>query len=220
MKINELPAILASGSPRRSDMLRAEGVRFAVLRPGCDEEIVTALSPEETVLALAFRKNVAAAELLRELGERQAAGEELSPDEAESLRIAGEDHLLISGDTIVYKDGEIIGKPADERDAFRMLSALRGEVNTVFSGACVGLPGGRRLLISARSDVYFGDYSDEEIWAYIDTGEPMDKAGGYAIQGAFGRHIERVDGPVDNVIGFPMEAVKAALAALPEGRRA
>jgi septum formation protein len=212
MKINELPVILASGSPRRADMLRAEGARFAVLRPGCDEDIVTALDPEETVLALAFRKNVAAKELLAELDARARAGEELSAEEAEALALSRGDHLLISGDTVVYKDGEIIGKPADADDAFRMLQSLRADVNTVYSGACVALPDGRKLLVSARTDVFFGDYSDGEIRAYVESGEPMDKAGGYAIQGAFGKHIDRIDGPLDNVIGFPMEAVKERLA--------
>ena len=196
MEIREANVILASGSPRRIDILRADGVEPLIVRPDCEENIHVGLTPRQEVMALALRKNLRAVEMLQEAGRLPAEG------------------IVLSADTMVVLDGVPIGKPADEEDAFRILNDLNGKMHTVCSGACIcDLASGRRLLFSEDTDVYFMRYTDEDIRAYIATGEPMDKAGAYAIQGGFAPYVTRTDGSMDNVIGFPYEAIKRILAA-------
>ena len=195
MEINETAVILASGSPGRIDMLRADGIEPLVVRPDCEENIHIALTPRQEVMALALRKNLRAVEMLKEQGGLPAEG------------------IVLSADTMVVLDGVPIGKPADEEDAFRILSELNGRMHTVCSGACLfDLATGRRLVFSEDTDVYFMQYTDEDIRAYIATGEPMDKAGAYAIQGGFAPYVTHTDGPMDNVIGFPYGTIKRVLA--------
>ena len=195
MEINETAVILASGSPRRIDMLRADGIEPLVVRPDCEENIHIALTPRQEVMALALRKNLRAVEMLKEQGGLPAEG------------------IVLSADTMVVLDGFPIGKPADEEDAFRILSELNGRMHTVCSGACLfDLATGRQLVFSEGTDVYFMQYTDEDIRAYIATGEPMDKAGAYAIQGGFAPYVTHTDGPMDNVIGFPYGTIKRILA--------
>ena len=202
MKLEDRFIILASDSPRRIEMLKERGAEFCVLKAACDEDISCALSPEEEVMALAFRKNMAAERLLadaKEKGEEDPAG--------------GRPYMIISGDTLVHKGGRILGKPADREEAEEMLRFLRGEKNTVCSGVCVSFSGSpKKLLFFDSTDVYFKDYGDEDIRAYVDSGEPMDKAGAYAIQEGFGRYLDHLDGHLDNVIGFPLEMLEAVLA--------
>ena len=194
MDLKKTNVILASGSPRRVDMLRADGVEPMIVRPDCEEDIHIALTPAQEVMALALRKNLRAVEMLREQGELPAEG------------------VVLSADTMVVLDGVPIGKPADEEDAFRILSELNGRMHTVCSGACLyDLATGRRLVFSEGTDVYFMRYTDEDIRAYIATGEPMDKAGAYAIQGGFAPYVTRTEGPLDNVIGFPYGTIKRIL---------
>ena len=199
MEIKDMTVILASGSPRRIDMLRADGVEPLIVKPDCPEDIHMALTPAQEVMALALRKNLRAVEMLKEQGKLPAEG------------------LVLSADTMVVLDGVPIGKPADEEDAFRILSALNGRMHTVCSGACLcDLAAGRRMVFSEKTDVYFREYTEEDIRAYIATGEPMDKAGAYAIQGGFAPYVTRTDGPMDNVIGFPYGTIKRILASWPE----
>ena len=195
MNLKETNVILASGSPRRIDMLRADGIEPLIVKPDCEEKIHIALSPAQEVMALALRKNLRAAEMLAEQGKLPVEG------------------VILSADTMVVLDGVPIGKPADEADAFRILSSLNGKKHTVCSGACLcDLSTGRRLLFSEATDVYFMEYTDEEIRAYIATGEPMDKAGAYAIQGGFAPYVTRTEGTMDNVIGFPYETIRRIVA--------
>lgn len=195
MTIKETAVILASGSPRRIDMLRADGVEPVIVKPDCEENIHMDLTPKQEVMALALRKNLRAVEMLREQGELPAEG------------------VVLSADTMVVLDGVPIGKPADREDAFRILSELNGKKHTVCSGACIcDLSSGRRLLFSEETDVHFMRYTDEDIRAYIATGEPMDKAGAYAIQGGFAPYVTHTEGPLDNVIGFPYGTIKNILA--------
>ena len=195
MEIRNANVILASGSPRRIDMLRADGIEPQIVRPDCEENIHIELTPRQEVMALALRKNLRAVEMLREQGSLPAEG------------------IVLSADTMVVLDGFPIGKPADEEDAFRILSELNGRMHTVCSGACIcDLSTGRRLVFSEGTDVYFMQYTGEDIRAYIATGEPMDKAGAYAIQGGFAPYVTRTDGPMDNVIGFPYGTIKRILA--------
>ena len=194
MDLKQKNVILASGSPRRIDMLRADGIEPLIVRPDCEENIHMPLSPAQEVMALALRKNLRAEEMLREQG------------------ALPEDGVILSADTMVVLDGVPIGKPADEADAFRILSLLRGKKHTVCSGACIcDLASSRRLLFAESTGVYFMEYSDEDIRAYIATGEPMDKAGAYAIQGGFAPYVTRTEGPMDNVIGFPYGTIKRIL---------
>ena len=195
MNLKETNVILASGSPRRIDMLRADGIEPLIVKPDCEEKIHIALSPAQEVMALALRKNLRAAEMLAEQGKLPVEG------------------VILSADTMVVLDGVPIGKPADEADAFRILSSLNGKMHTVCSGACLcDLSTGRRLLFSEATDVYFMEYTDEDIRAYIATGEPMDKAGAYAIQGGFAPYVTRTEGTMDNVIGFPYETIRRIVA--------
>lgn len=195
MNLKETNVILASGSPRRIDMLRADGIEPRIVRPDCEEDIHMPLSPAQEVMALALRKNLRAEAMMREGGTLPGTG------------------VILSADTMVVLDGVPMGKPGDEADAFRILSLLRGRTHTVCSGACLcDLANGRRLVFSEGTNVTFRRYTDEEIRAYIATGEPMDKAGAYAIQGGFAPYVTRTEGPLDNVIGFPYETIKRILA--------
>ena len=147
-------------------------------------------------MALALRKNLRAVEMLGAQGRLPSEG------------------VVLSADTMVVLDGVPMGKPRDEEDAFRILSLLRGKTHTVQSGACIrDLASGRLLLFSEGTDVTFMQYTDEDIRAYVATGEPMDKAGAYAIQGGFAPYVTHTNGPLDNVIGFPYASIKRILEA-------
>jgi septum formation protein len=209
MDIRDFRIILASGSPRRIEMLRAEGLEPVIIRSSCSEELLLPLAPQEYVMALAFRKGQSVFERLKEEG----WGQEVS------ARAGAEEKplLIISADTIVFKDGRVIGKPEDEADAFRILSGLRDDVNSVYTGVCLRIVSGGKAvtrLFYSLTHVRLGWYSDDYIRAYIASGEPMDKAGAYAIQGSFGENVLGIEGPRDNVIGFPLQMIKDVLKAI------
>ena len=186
--------ILASASPRRSEMFALRGIPVEICPADVDEDLPMEMSPEVTVMYLALKK---ASWVAKESSHKDGG-------------------IVIGADTVVVYDGEIIGKPADEEEAFRVLSALRGDCHQVMTGVAL-VEFGRekptqrdfvRRCLCEKTHVYFKDYSDEELRAYVKTPEPYDKAGGYAIQETFGRYIDRVDGDRDNVIGFPMYRVE------------
>ena len=185
--------ILASGSPRRIEMFRERGFEAQVCPADIDESLPFDMSAETAVMYLSFAKAMHVAERKR--------------------------GLIIAADTVVVYDGEIIGKPADEEEAFRVLSELKNKAHQVITGVCMidnaCDPPKRRCLYDV-TDVYFGDYSDEELRAYVQTPEPYDKAGGYAIQETFGKYIDHIDGDLDNVIGFPMYRIEAELSGTAE----
>ena len=179
------PLILASGSPRRRELLPRLGSSFETCSPHVGEHV--AGHARDIVYTLAQRKAHAAA--------AQYA-----------------DGVIIASDTLVSLDGVPLGKPADAEDARRMLTALSGRQHEVFTGVCVlDAKSGRSETRSVRTGVTFRALAPGEIEAYIATGEPMDKAGAYAIQGGAGRFVEALDGPFDNVVGFPTEAVREML---------
>ncbi|MDD3290170.1 MAG: Maf family protein [Eubacteriales bacterium] len=191
-----LSIILASGSPRRIGMLHDIGIQPEVLIPEVDETVHLTLTPQQTVMCLALKKALAA-----ELQLKQRAQ-------------ADRNVLLIAADTLVYA-GKVMGKPMSERDAFEMLRFLRGRTHSVYSGVClIGAELGIRRVFFCVTHVKFSNYSDEDIRRYIATGEPMDKAGAYAIQGGFGPYVESIVGPRDNVIGFPLGMIKEELNAI------
>lgn len=177
--------ILGSASPRRRELLEQIGVEFEVLVSG-GEEKYTSTEPAEIVkeLALAKAENVAAV--------------------VEHL----ENVVVIGADTIVALDGEILGKPKSEEDAFRMLKHLQGREHQVYTGTALLIydeSGEKRVIGHAeRTEVFVHEMDDEEICRYIATGEPMDKAGGYGIQGRFAAYIERIEGDYYNVVGLPV----------------
>lgn len=185
---------LASGSPRRIEMLQDLGVVLRIIRPDVEENITLSLSPGQLVMCLALKKALSVEAQLLEDGQ------------------ALKDTLLISADTIVYADG-VIGKPKNEEDAFRILSFLRGRTHTVYSGVClIGTEKKLRHVFFRETKVFFKQYTDEEIKKYIASGEPMDKAGAYAIQGGFAPYIDHIEGDFDNVIGLPLIGIQEELA--------
>ncbi|MBS7226897.1 MAG: Maf family protein [Oscillospiraceae bacterium] len=180
--------ILASQSPRRQELLRKMGVRdFRTMSLDVDESYPAGLSPEETVVYISRKKSDAAAALV-------------SPDE-----------LVITADTMVFLDNDRLGKPHDEADALRMLTELSGRRHTVCTGVTVRR-GGESEAFSVSTNVYFRTCGEAELRAYIATGEPMDKAGAYGIQGLGSLFVEKIDGDFYNVMGLPVERLGRTLA--------
>ena len=178
----EYQMILASASPRRRELLSRIGLAFTV-KPACGEERGRGALAWEQVEELALQK-----------------AEEIAEE-------AGENVIVIGADTLVFLDGKPMGKPQDEKEAARMLSALQGRTHQVYTGvALIWSRGGeqRRRSFHECTDVTVYPMTQEEILAYIRTGEPMDKAGAYGIQGLFARHIQKIDGDYNNVVGLPV----------------
>ena len=176
--------ILASASPRRKEILKNLGVEFEVFVTDVDE---TCSLTDPCLLAeeLAARKGRAALNALLQ------KGEDLT------------DRVLIASDTTVSVDGVILGKPADEADARRMLRMLRGRAHTVVSGIYLSL-NGREAVSHAVTEVEFAPMTDEDVDDYLQTGEPFGKAGAYAIQGIASAWIRGIKGDYFNVVGLPV----------------
>ena len=177
--------VLASGSPRRKELLAKTGLKFSVVVSGGEEKAETS-DPAETVEKLSLDKASAVADLLQAEKEPQ---------------------LIIGADTVVACDGEILGKPSDREDAFRMLWKLQGQTHQVYTGVTLLLKKKHTWqahTFSEKTDVQFYPVSREELLAYIETGEPMDKAGSYGIQGGFGIYVKGICGAYNNVVGLPV----------------
>ncbi len=172
--------ILASGSPRRRELMEMLGFKDMRIIPARGEEIPPpGLGPAETVMALSAVK-------AREVSANMSPGD-----------------LLVAADTVVWLDGEMLGKPRDAGDARRMLRALSGREHEVYSGVTV-MRDGAALTDSERTRVRFRELSEREIDAYVATGEPMDKAGAYAAQGLASLFVTGIDGDFFNVMGLPL----------------
>lgn len=170
------PVILASASPRRSQLLRGLGISFCVRPADCDEHSAEH-DPERLVCELARRKAMAVD--------------------------AGPQDTVIAADTVVCLSGEILGKPHDSAEASNMLHRLSGRMHTVFTGVAVRRSG--QILVRAeKTDVYFRTLPDEYIERYVESGEPLDKAGAYGIQGVGGAFVRRIEGDFYNVMGLPL----------------
>lgn len=172
--------ILASASPRRSALLRQIGLDFDVCPADVAEECA-GLEPEALVLLNA---------------ERKAAAVCPGPGPA----------VVIGADTIVVHNGQILGKPKDRAEAFDMLRRLGGGEHTVYTGVCL-LSGGKKRTFAERASVFMIDLTDADIEAYIDTGEPMDKAGAYGLQGRGAVFVREIRGDYTTVIGLPVCAL-------------
>ena len=178
--------VLASGSPRRQELLGRIGIRdFVVSVPPVDESCPDGLTPEETVCRISRRKSDAV---------------QTQPGD-----------IVITADTMVFLDGKRLGKPRDEADALRMLSALQGRQHTVCTGV-TERQDGQVMTRSQTTRVWFREADTRELTAYIRSGEPMDKAGAYGVQGLGSLLVERIDGDFFNVMGLPVLLLSRMLA--------
>lgn len=172
--------VLCSGSPRRQELLRRMGIaNFDIRVPETEEHCPPGLSPHETVEYISREK-------------ASAAG-----------RLCADDEILITADTMVFLDGRRLGKPRDASHALEMLTALQGREHNVCTGVTV-MQGRRRLTESEETAVRFRSAGEDELRAYIRTGEPMDKAGAYGVQGLGALFVEGIRGDYFNVVGLPM----------------
>lgn len=178
--------ILASASPRRKELLGELGIIPVVCPTDADETVEEKLAPDAFVKVLSKRKADAYTEKL------------------------GDDDILIAADTVVALGDEILGKPADRQNAFDMLRSLSGNSHSVYTGITLKSKN-KTVTICDETKVIFRDMTDEEIWAYVNSGDPMDKAGAYGIQGEAGKFVSAVDGSLNNVIGLPTELLKEIL---------
>ncbi|MBQ7354418.1 MAG: septum formation protein Maf [Clostridia bacterium] len=185
--------VLASASPRRRELLEKAGAGFSIRPSDADETVLPGISAKELVQLLSARKAKATAALWESL-----------PEEL----------LILAADTVVEApDGTILGKPADEADAKAMLRSLSGALHYVYSGFTLLWKGGVYTQ-SVASGVRFRSLTDADIDGYIASGEPMGKAGSYAIQGLAGAFVEALEGDFTNVVGLPMPALEEAILTL------
>lgn len=180
--------ILASASPRRKELLHQVGLE-PIIVPSHVEEVITSTVPEQVVMELSSQK---AADV--------AAGYQ------------GQEAVVIGADTVVAVDGQILGKPADREDAVRMVTMLAGRSHQVYTGVTlVFCNTGKVVTFSVETDVWVYPMRRSQIEQYVDTGEPMDKAGAYGIQGYFAAYIQGIRGDYTNVVGLPVGRVCQSL---------
>ena len=172
--------VLASKSPRRSEILKNAGYEFTVRVADADETIPEGTKPEDAVVFLAARKAMTVPR--------------------------ADDETVLGADTIVVLDDKILGKPKDREDAYNMLKSLSGRVHSVFTGVCI-IENGRSMTFAEETQVEFLPLSDEDIYKYIDTNDCYDKAGAYGIQGYASKFIRRINGDYFNVVGLPISAI-------------
>lgn len=196
--------ILASASPRRKELLGNIYSEFEVI-PSTVEENIEFTNVEDYVKELAYIKAMDVVEMIKSSANANASEEN--------------ELLVIGADTIVYNDGKVLGKPKDEEDAKKMIRSLAGKKHQVYTGVCLirnvdaGVDSASRigdLLIQkfySKTDVYVDDITDKEIADYVATGDPLDKAGSYGIQGVFSKHIRKIDGDYFNVVGLPVNEI-------------
>ncbi|MDQ0507660.1 septum formation protein [Peptoniphilus ivorii] len=175
--------ILASNSPRRKAILQREGIAFTAISPNFEEEQIRRSKPEIYVMQLAYQK-------------------------AMRVREQHPKDVILAADTVVVLGEEILGKPRDRKDAESMLSRLRGRTHRVLSGYCI--LGKEKYVDYEETRVHFPDFSDESMAAYLDRDLYADKAGAYGLQDITEFTVQ-IDGSYDNVVGLPVEAIRAHL---------
>lgn len=181
--------VLASASPRRRELLNQVGVTFEV-KPASGEERITSTEPAKVVEELSHQKAVFTACALEEERNRDLT-----------------DTVVIGADTIVSYEGRILGKPADETAAKKMLCMLQGNTHQVYTGVTVLIRDGENWkshTFHECTDVIFYPVTEEEIIEYVNSGDPLDKAGSYGIQGAWGAYVKGIRGDYNNVVGLPV----------------
>ena len=183
-----VPLVLASQSPRRRQLLERLGLPFSVRPSHADETLAPGLGPGEAVEALALRK-------------------------AEAVAPSAPGALTLGADTVVVLGGDVLEKPADEAEAAAMLRRLAGRTHTVYTGLALVHPASdRRTTAHEATAVTFAPLSEAEIAAYVATGSPLDKAGGYGIQDDLGAlFVARIDGDYYNVVGLPLHRLYRTL---------
>ncbi len=172
--------VLASKSPRRSEILKNAGIDFTVRVAETQETIPEGTKPQDAVVFLAAKKAMAVKR--------------------------ADDELVLGADTVVVLDDKILGKPKDREDAYNMLKSLSGRVHSVFTGVCA-IGNGVSMTFAEETKVEFLPLTDEEINSYIDTNEPYDKAGAYGIQGLASKFIRGIQGDYFNVVGLPISRI-------------
>lgn len=185
MIMKEKKIILASASPRRRELLEQAGLEYEVMPSSVEEQV--------------------------RFDEPGLVVEDLAAKKAEDVAKNVEDGIVIGADTVVALDGEILGKPKDDEDAFRMLSAMQGKAHTVYTGVSIVVKENKEKkevqTFSVGTKVFMYPVEEKEIRAYIATKEPCDKAGAYAIQGRGATFIEKIEGDYNNVVGLPLSRV-------------
>ena len=183
----ESKLILASASPRREELLKQMGLRFTIVPSKVNEEKYSNLTPVEMVKELSLAKAIEVGKLV-------------------------EDTIVIAGDTVVLNKGEVLGKPDDKDEAESMLKKLSGDHHTVLSGVAVLSTYDNQTMVEYdQTKVFMRDITNNEIKEYVDTGEPMDKAGSYAIQGLGGIFVEKINGSYFTVMGLPIHKLQTML---------
>ena len=209
--------ILGSASPRRKELLEQIGIEFEIV-VSSKEESYQSTEPEEIVKELALMK---AENVAEELARKEKGSQDLRENDCtETVLVSGGDEtvggylrnvLILGADTIVVRDGEILGKPSDEEAAFHMLGSLPGKMHQVYTGvAMLDFNGnGERQAVChvEETKVYVHEMTEEEIRRYLAAGESMDKAGAYGVQGKFAAYIDRIEGDYYNVVGLPVAYV-------------
>jgi septum formation protein len=180
----KMKLILASGSPRRSEILKNAGYEFVVKPTSADESLPDGILPGDAVKLLSERK-------------------------ADAAKIECSD-VVLSADTVVALGDRILGKPSDKAEAFSMLRSLSGKTHSVYTGVTIKSAEKKRVF-AVKTDVLFYPLTDDEINAYIATGEPFDKAGAYGIQGRAAVFVEKIDGDYYSVVGLPLSRCARAL---------
>ena len=186
--------ILASNSPRRKELLHQIFDEFDVIKSNFDEDEVKEKEPEKLVQILSLEK---AEEVFNRIQNKENK------------------LVVIGGDTLVYFEGQVLGKPKDEKNAFNTLKRLQGNKNEVYSAFTIIFKKGNKIIKEtclSKSIVTMKSMSDEEIKEYIKTGEPMDKAGSYAVQGIGSKFIEKIEGSYNAVVGLDIEKLKEIIA--------
>jgi septum formation protein len=181
VKNSKLPIVLASASPRRQELLRNAGIVFTLSPAQIDEVPLPGEKPVEFA-------------------------ERMAKEKARGVQSSAPDQTILAADTVVAVGDEILGKPSDPGDAARMLRLLSGCVHCVTTAVCL-LGAGFEDVHSETTSVWFAEMSEAEIRHYVATGEPMDKAGAYAIQGEASRWITKIEGDYYNVVGLPVDLV-------------
>lgn len=197
--------ILASASPRRKELLEQIGIDFEIC-PAKGEEVITKTVPSEVVCELSEQKAMEVAQLITQY------------DEAHRDITTPADIMVIGADTVVAYGSQILGKPKDEEDARRMLTMLAGNTHSVYTGVTLVFidKAGRagKKTFYEKTDVVMHNMSQKQISDYIATGEPMDKAGSYGIQGKCAIYVKEIHGDYNNVVGLPVARLYQELFAI------
>jgi septum formation protein len=209
---SDLRIILASSSPRRIELMKNLGFKFEVIPSNIEEMIDANKTPAQMVIELAKKKGRAVYESAVAKSQSDSSASSTTSVTDSEGKAGGGRTMILSADTTVVLDQRLIGKPTSEDDARLMLRMLSGRVHDVFTGVAIIVKGPQdkapvEYLSFEMSHVFFRGVTDAEINSYVATGEPMDKAGAYALQGIGSAFVQKIEGCFTNVIGLPIPLV-------------